>query len=142
MVGTSLDEQEQKIVPRATLCSMQQKIGHCACGAVSYRIEGEVGGVVSCHCKSCQRLHGNYNPMVVAEKDAVAITGDVTWYQSSDEAERGFCAQCGSALFKRQKKGSKILASVGSLDDVTGLTNIKNVFVEEAGAYYLMPPGE
>ncbi len=80
--------------------------------------------------------------MVVAEKDAVVIAGDVTWYQSSTEAERGFCAQCGSALFKRQKKGSKILVSVGSLDDVTGLTNIKNVFVEEAGAYYLLPPGE
>lgn len=120
---------------------MELKTGRCACGAVSYTCEGAVSGIVSCHCKSCQRLHGNYNPMVVAEKDAVVIAGDVTWYQSSTEAERGFCAQCGSALFKRQKTGSKVLMSVGSLDDVTGLANVKNVFVEEAGTYYVLPPG-
>jgi len=116
--------------------------GQCACGSVKYAVEGATG-VVSCHCKSCQRLHGNYNPMVVADKTAFRLVEDVglAWYDSSEAARRGFCSRCGSALFKEQKTGPKILIAVGSLDDTASLTNVKNVFVEEAGHYYVMPPG-
>ncbi len=78
--------------------------------------------------------------MLVAEKDLVSMSGPLSWYTSSDAAERGFCSHCGSALFKRQTTGPKILVSVGSLDDTQGLENIKNVFVEAKETYYIMPP--
>ncbi len=118
---------------------MQEKTGGCVCGKVTYSVTGEYTGVVSCHCKSCQRFHGNYNPMIVADKEQVALRGDISWYTSSDTAERGFCGVCGAALFKRQTTGPKLLISVGSLDDTTGLRNIKNVFVEKEETYYTMP---
>lgn len=116
------------------------KTGTCACGKVEYNLVGEWNGVVSCHCKSCQRLHGNYNPMMVGDKEKISITGPIKWYNSSDIAERGFCEECGSQLFKRQKQGPKILISVGSLDDTDGLSNVKNVFTEDKGGYYIFPP--
>jgi hypothetical protein len=80
--------------------------------------------------------------MIVADKEQVTLRGDVSWYTSSDIAERGFCGTCGSALFKRQTIGPKLLISVGSLDDTAGLRNIKNVFVEKEETYYTMPEGE
>jgi hypothetical protein len=120
---------------------MKKISGTCGCGAVSFTAEGDITGVVSCHCKLCQRLHGNYNPMVLVEKsDFVLRTSDsLDWFDSSPEARRGFCRLCGSALFKEQKSGTKILIAVGCLDDTTGWVNIKNVFQDEAGTYYLMP---
>lgn len=120
---------------------MQKISGSCGCGAVSYTAEGNIDGVVSCHCKLCQRLHGNYNPMVIVERtDFTLRTSDaLEWYDSSAEARRGFCRLCGAALFKEQKTGPKILIAVGSLDNTDGWTNIKNVFIEEAGHYYTMP---
>lgn len=118
--------------------------GRCACGQVAFRAEGEITGVVSCHCKFCQRLHGNYNPLVVVEKTDLRYTRDagLAWFASSKDARRGFCNVCGAALFKEQTEGSKILISVGALDDTEGWKNLKNVFTESAGQYYLMPPEE
>lgn len=117
-------------------------LGKCGCGKVAYRITGSMEGVVSCHCKLCQRLHGNYNPMMIVNKEQLTFITEegLAWFDSSNQARRGFCNACGSALFKEQKAGTKILVAVGSLDDTAGLTNIKNVFTEYAGNYYLMPP--
>jgi hypothetical protein len=114
------------------------------CGSVKYTVNGEVTGVVSCHCKGCQQLHGNYNPMIVTEKSDFTFTEDkgVAWYESSEENERGFCTHCGAAMFKRPKAGPKILISVGNIDDTSDLQNIRNVWTDEAGHYYVMPPGE
>lgn len=116
--------------------------GRCLCGDVTYTINAEPFGAVSCHCKDCQRLHGIYNPMAVVDKDKVTITPEdaVGWYDSSEEKARGFCKKCGAALFMIQKQGPKILISVGSLDDTSGMKNVKNIFTEEAGEYYAMPP--
>jgi hypothetical protein len=120
---------------------MKKITGACGCGAVTFVAEGDITGVVSCHCKLCQRLHGNYNPLVIVEKtDFILRSSDtLEWFDSSSEARRGFCRLCGSSLFKEQKSGTKILVSVGSLDDTSDWKNIKNVFTEEAGHYYLLP---
>jgi hypothetical protein len=77
--------------------------------------------------------------MIVANKEDVELHGDISWFTSSDTAERGFCGVCGSALFKRQTTGPKLFISVGSLDDTAGLRNIKNVFIENEETYYTMP---
>ena len=118
--------------------------GKCACGNVAYEADGELEGIVSCHCKLCQRLHGNYNPMIVVNKEDFKFTNEsgLAWYDSSDQARRGFCKDCGAALFKEQKQGPKILVAVGSVDDTSGWKNIKNVFTADAGEYYVMPDGE
>ncbi len=118
--------------------------GKCGCGNVAYEAEGEISGVVSCHCKFCQRLHGNYNPMVVVEREDFSFTNEagLAWYQSSDVARRGFCKDCGSALFKEKLPEKKMLVAVGSLDDTSDWKNKVNVFAESAGEYYLLHPAE
>jgi hypothetical protein len=119
--------------------------GQCMCGAVRYTFKPPFTGVISCHCKQCQRLHGNYNPLLIGEKENFTFDkgeSNVGWYDSSEKAERGFCKTCGSAMFKRDKNGPKMKVSVGNIDDTSGLTNIKNVGTENKGGYYTMPSGE
>ena len=57
------------------------------------------------------------------------------WYRSSDEAERGFCADCGSSLFW-QPNEARISFAAGALDGPTGLSVVGEWFVEDAGDYY------
>lgn len=121
-----------------------QRSGKCYCGAVQYETKNEWTGVINCHCKDCQQLHGIYNPMVAGSIGDITFTKDdgLEWYQSSEKAERGFCKVCGSAMFKRVEGEDKFLISVGNLDDTSGLKTIKNVWLEGKGGYYVVPPEE
>ena len=123
--------------------------GRCDCGHVAYEAEGEIEGVISCHCKQCQRIHGIYKPMLMVNKSDLKFTNDswLGWYDSSDDAKRGFCKDCGSAIFKKPnddapEMSDKIMPSVGSLDDTSEWKNKLNVFVKFRGHYYNMPDGE
>ncbi|MEK7613463.1 MAG: GFA family protein [Patescibacteria group bacterium] len=99
--------------------------GHCLCGAISYEIKGEVGGVDVCHCRICQRIYG-YVGAFVSVKDSFTIFDSeqkLKWYKPSKHTMRGFCSTCGSALFfSRTKDGSKsmsvLVGSIDSLSDV------------------------
>lgn len=122
---------------------MSMKTGACMCGAVRFEADGPFIGLISCHCKECQRLHGIYNPLLIADKmnfRFVAGEEQVRWYDSSPGNQRGFCSSCGSALFKRDTDGPKIKISAGCIDDTSDLVNKKNVHSENAGNYYVLPP--
>jgi hypothetical protein len=74
--------------------------GGCLCGAVRYRIEGEVMGSMICHCRTCRRASGT--PVVAAlsvERDALSIAGETVAFQSSPKVTRRFCGVCGTGLF-------------------------------------------
>lgn len=60
------------------------------------------------------------------------------WFESSDEAERGFCTNCGSHLFFRLKEGLGDYRGVssGSLDDESGLKIDKHIFIDKKPEYY------
>ncbi len=74
--------------------------GGCQCGKVQYRITGELGAAGMCHCRMCQRAVGNvFAPLVTAS--GVEWQGTPATWASSDIAERGFCAECGTPLFLR-----------------------------------------
>ncbi|MET0640383.1 MAG: GFA family protein, partial [Hyphomicrobium sp.] len=39
--------------------------GGCQCGAVRFRVEGELGDASVCHCRMCQKAFGSfYAPLV------------------------------------------------------------------------------
>ena len=74
--------------------------GGCQCGAVRYRVTGGLGSAGICHCRMCQRAVGNvFAPLVTAK--GVVWQGTPARWASSNIAERGFCAACGTPLFLR-----------------------------------------
>ncbi len=65
----------------------------------------------------------------------IDISGEVTWYQSSDTARRGFCGRCGSNLFW-DGAGANLSIFAGTLDGDTGLALIGHIFCADKGDYY------
>lgn len=70
------------------------------------------------------------------------ISGEaLRWYRSSDQAERGFCAVCGSSLFWRRIGSDRVDAALGCLDAPKGLTLERHIFTAFKGDYYQIADG-
>jgi hypothetical protein len=93
--------------------------GGCQCGAVRYRLDAAPRGANICHCRMCQKAGGApFMAFVgVANGTFVVTHGQISSFASSDIAERGFCADCGTPLTYRGLKSSHISVTIGSLDD-------------------------
>jgi hypothetical protein len=92
--------------------------GGCQCGAVRYRIEGQLGRASICHCRMCQKAFGGpFGPLVSAKIGELVWTrGERRRFASSNKVERGFCGDCGTPLtFEYSEKWIDV--SIGSLDD-------------------------
>ncbi|MAB98137.1 MAG: hypothetical protein CMK71_08720 [Pseudomonadaceae bacterium] len=93
--------------------------GGCLCGSLRYTVEGEPLMAAICHCTMCRRAHAA--PAVawaLYRQEQVAFTqGQTTLYASSEDAQRGFCATCGTQItFTATFLPGLIDISVGSLD--------------------------
>jgi len=93
--------------------------GGCQCGAVRYRLIAELTGVNICHCRMCQKASGG--PFMafggVRVSEFVVTSGALATFSSSDIAERGFCAGCGTPLTYRGLGSDRVSVTLGSLDD-------------------------
>ena len=94
------------------------RTGKCLCGASRFRAE-PLGSLQACHCKMC-RTWGGGPFMVVPCKDA-HFEGPVGRYASSEHAERGFCATCGTHLFFLAKESGVHGIPIGLFGDQSGL---------------------
>lgn len=112
--------------------------GGCLCGAVRYRVNGHLRDVVNCHCRMCQRLHGNFGPHSKARKADITMTRSdgLAWYTTSEVARRGFCRLCGSGLFWEPFAQDATGIVAGTIDGPTGLKSLGHIFVEEKPDFY------
>ena len=117
--------------------------GRCLCGEVRFGVRGRLRDLIACHCGQCRRQTGLYYAATNVSDDALEISEDgaLKWFKSSDTARRGFCSNCGSALFwKRDGDGyTSILA--GSLDEPTGLKISCHIYVADKGDFYEIADG-
>lgn len=115
--------------------------GTCHCGRVRLHLPETSSGIVACHCGDCQKLHGNFFAMLIAEQAAVRWEGDehIEWYRSSPENERGFCQHCGSRIAKRPLAGSRIMVAAGLFDGALPHKVKKNLWLEGKPAWYEAP---
>lgn len=117
------------------------EMGGCLCGEVSFRITGPLRPVVACHCQQCRRTSGNYVAATSAPRDSVEIEGDVTWFQSSEKARRGFCGECGSNLFWNGP-GANLSIFAGSLDGQPKLEIAGHIYCDDKGSWYEITDGK
>lgn len=92
--------------------------GGCQCGALRFKVEGPLGEASICHCRMCQKAFGGfYAPLVsVPETSRLVWTrGSLKHFQSSNHANRGFCADCGTPLTYEAPDG--IALAIGTFDD-------------------------
>ncbi len=115
--------------------------GSCLCGKVHYQINGKARSVVACHCIQCRKTSGHHVAATQVEQLNLSVQGveEITWYQSSETAERGFCRTCGSQLFWKEFASTRISVMAGTLDGETGLVMDRQLFTDSKGDYYRLP---
>jgi hypothetical protein len=123
--------------------TLPEVTGGCTCGAVRYRAADVGREVTECHCSQCRKQTGHRHADTGTTPDKVTIegAGHVTWFRASPEAERGFCATCGSHLFWNHPGMNYLGLSAASIDEPTGLRMVKHIFVESKGDYYDITDG-
>lgn len=113
--------------------------GRCLCGAVVFRGRWSDDPLRACHCGQCRRWSGHV--WAGAATADLEIEGEPCWFRSSETAERGFCATCGSSLFWRKLGSEAIEVAAGAVDAPTGLVLAGHIFVADKGDYYAIADG-
>jgi hypothetical protein len=112
-------------------------MGHCLCGKVKVSVQDRSNKVWACHCGMCRRWGGG--PLLSTDcGTGVSFEGEenISVYDSSDWAERGFCNSCGSHLFYRLKESRQYHIPVGIFESDEGLVLGLQVFIDEKPGYY------
>lgn len=109
--------------------------GSCLCGGVRFEAR-QHDAPEMCHCSQCRKWAGHAWAAVGSKKLTIKGRKHLRWYRSSDDAERAFCAVCGSSLFWRQDGEKHIAISMGSIDPPTGMTLSGHIFTADKGDYY------
>jgi hypothetical protein len=93
--------------------------GGCQCGAVRYALHAQPTNPCICYCRMCQKQFGNLFGSFagVRTEEFEATRGEIAWFRSSDDAERGFCRDCGTPLAYRYRDRPRISMALGSLDE-------------------------
>ncbi len=94
--------------------------GGCACGAVRYETAGPAFNATLCHCSDCRRASGA--PALAwfsVPAAALRWTADApAIHRSSDRAQRGHCARCGTQLtWQGDASPGEIDVATATLDD-------------------------
>lgn len=94
--------------------------GGCHCGAIRYEIDETPLNSGMCHCRDCQKASGA--PLMVwvdMEPSKFRFTkGQPAIHESSNFAQRGFCADCGTCLtYAIKERPEEIDVAVATLDD-------------------------
>lgn len=112
--------------------------GYCLCGAVKFLITGNLRHVVNCHCGQCLHTHGHYGAYTSVEKRKIHFVKNLglKWFQSSDEARRGFCKECGASIFWDRPESEYTSIAAGMLDPVIGLKTTGHIFFSDKPSYY------
>jgi hypothetical protein len=105
--------------------------GGCQCGAVRYRIIGELGRAGICHCRMCQKAFGNFGAALVSVKadDVTWTRGEPSIFRSSSIVSRGFCNTCGTPLHMKEDGDPTYEIAIGTLDN----PNVIAPMTEQAG---------
>jgi hypothetical protein len=108
--------------------------GGCLCGAIRYEARGPAEHVCFCHCASCRRATGA-TPVAWATFSAsrFAVTrGALALRKSSPQAERGFCAACGTSLtYTHGARAGSVDLTIASLDAPAALRPAYHIWVSD-----------
>lgn len=116
--------------------------GSCLCKAVTYSINGVLGPISHCHCKTCQKSHAAaFATVARAKKSEFKITSgerSLTGYKTSPHKVRYFCTKCGSQIYADYEGHEEVVIMLGTLDSDPGARPIRHIFVSEKASWYEM----
>jgi hypothetical protein len=114
-----------------------KQTGSCLCSAVHITANKASKKVGACHCGMCRKWGGGPFMEVDCGTD-ISFEGedDITVYNSSNWAERGFCKKCGSHLFYRLKESKQHMVPAGLFDEQEHFVFDNQVFIDKKPSFY------
>ncbi|MCP4472369.1 MAG: GFA family protein [Gammaproteobacteria bacterium] len=111
--------------------------GSCLCSAVQFTARSASESVGACHCGMCRKWGGG-PLMAVNCRNDVSFEGEenISIFDSSDWAERGFCKQCGSHLFYRLKESRQHIIPAGLFEGQESFVFDNQVFIDKKPSFY------
>jgi len=111
--------------------------GNCLCGATRIIAKNMNKSVGACHCSMCRKWGGGPLMTVDCGTD-VSFEGEenISVFNSSEWAERGFCNKCGSHLFYRLKESNQHMMPVGLFNNNKMFIFDHQVFIDEKPSFY------
>lgn len=119
---------------------MRDLSGACLCGAIALQVRTDAVEARECHCTQCRRQSGHVWAFLTVPWDAVEWSVTPAIYQHSVKADRGFCAECGSYVYWRERDAGTVDLSAGLFDQPTGLHLGPPSFTGNKGDYYQVSP--
>ena len=116
---------------------MSEVTASCLCHAVKFHIANPNNSVGACHCGICRKWGGG--PFMTIDCGSeIRIEGEdnISKYDSSEWAERGFCKHCGSHLFYRLKNNNQHFIPAGLFDNNKEFVFDHQVFIDNKPPYY------
>ena len=115
--------------------------GGCLCGAIRFESAVDPKVVAHCHCVDCRKSSGTgHCTHIVIPEDALTVSGEVKFYDrpadSGNFVSRGFCPNCGSAIYSKNS-GMPTMAfpRASALDDPNVVTPEMVVYASRAPAW-------
>jgi hypothetical protein len=117
--------------------------GSCQCGAVRFEVSCALSPPDACHCTICRKTSGHFSSGTAVPRSALTVHGSdaITWYRTSAQVRRGFCATCGSRLFFDKDHRDWIGISMGAFSGPTDTRIHLHIFVADKGDYYDIADG-
>lgn len=84
----------------------------------------------------CQRWGGGAFLSLDCQEVSFSDPQKVAIYASSEWAERGFCATCGTHLFYRLRQGDHYAIPAGVMAPVPGINMHEQIFIDEKPDWY------
>ena len=106
--------------------------GQCACGRVTFRIEGKLRDAASCHCSMCRKMTGSQSSAyaLLEPKTFAWLTGEdkLRFYESAKAMGTHFCQTCGSTLCGTYQ-GEIAWVSLGNIEGDPGVIVESHIFM-------------
>ena len=107
--------------------------GECFCGAIKYRIDGELVHARSCHCSRCRKAFSGAGSAYAELADPATFSwvkgsDNLQTYTSQEQWGLAFCRTCGTTIcgtHKNQVHG----VTLGTVNDDPGVQIEAHIFV-------------
>ena len=116
--------------------------GTCFCGAVTYKIDGELKDAASCHCSMCRKMFS-----AQASAYAVIEPAEFSWqsgehqisnYDAGNNFGIVFCSKCGSTL-GGTFNGKMSWVTLGCIEGDPPIRLGKHIFVGSKASWETLP---
>lgn len=108
--------------------------GRCFCGQVRFEVAGPAKFACFCHCESCRRAAGGVYVAwaTFVKNDFVVTAGEMLQHQSSRQATRGLCSNCGTSItYEHSDRKGQIDVNLTSLDDPSVFAPGAHIWVDD-----------